>query len=89
METEIEKIERGLNIVIGWEMCEKKRNKLAALVKKPVLTSSDLACLLQMKVRSTHSFRKRYNVPYMFIHGRYYYLWTSLLKVLQALEVVD
>ena len=50
METEIEKIERGLNIVVGWEICEKKRKKLTDMVKKPVLTTNDLATLLQMKI---------------------------------------
>ena len=89
METEIEKIERGLNIVVGWEICEKKRKKLTDMVKKPVLTTNDLATLLQMNVRRAHKFRKSYKVPHLLIRGRYYYLWTSLLPVLLALEVVD
>lgn len=90
METTIvQKLDVMLASMLKLETSEERRKILEEMVKKPIITNVEFSILFSIHPRSCLRWRKKAGVPYIKIEGRIYYMWTSLLPLLEARQIIE
>lgn len=83
----LDKIDLLISSLIKKETDQEKRDQMLEMMKKPILTNSDFALLFSISIRSCLRWRRKEGIPYIKIAGRVYYLWTTLIPILESRQV--